>query len=110
MDDALISELDVSSYSLEESLLVETMLESVSTLEGQVVTIHVLNVQINCKVCGKVPGCPVKAKEHFVRYHRRVSLLSQCEKCNRSDQNWSILNHSTKCKGVASLVKSDQWK
>lgn len=102
MDDALVSELEAASYALEHSLIVEPVLESVYTPESQTVTVKLPNPSISCEVCREVPGGPVKAQEHFAKFHRDVSLLFQCEKCDRSNPNpRSILSHTTKCRGVA---------
>lgn len=40
-----------------------------------------------------------------MKNHKDVSLLFQCDKCDRADQNTrSILGHTTKCKGVVSCA------
>uniref|UniRef100_A0AAY4BVR2 Reverse transcriptase domain-containing protein n=1 Tax=Denticeps clupeoides TaxID=299321 RepID=A0AAY4BVR2_9TELE len=49
-----------------------------------------------------VPGGPVKAQEHFVKYHRDVPVAFNCGRrpqCGKKDKNpRSILSHHVKCK------------
>uniref|UniRef100_A0AAY4CRI0 Reverse transcriptase domain-containing protein n=1 Tax=Denticeps clupeoides TaxID=299321 RepID=A0AAY4CRI0_9TELE len=101
-DEAHLSELEASGYALEHSLLVEPVLGNENTSEGETVTITLPNSMIHCQVCGEVPGGPMKAQEHFVKFHRDVPVVFSCGKCGKGDQNpRSILSHHAKCKSGA---------
>uniref|UniRef100_A0AAY4C4B0 Reverse transcriptase n=1 Tax=Denticeps clupeoides TaxID=299321 RepID=A0AAY4C4B0_9TELE len=101
-DEAHLSELEASGYALEHSLLVEPVLGSENTSEGETVTITLPNSMIHCQLCGEVPGGPMKAQEHFVKFHRDVPVVFSCGKCGKGDQNpRSILSHHAKCKSGA---------